>query len=261
MSTPSFPALSRHTLSVFAFFQRRAKRQFTAKSSTSARHPGTRIVSTLGGVDLVELNSHSHTIELLLSQSFMREITEDLGVSAVTHLGNDACFIRPDPVIPRMVQHMRPFFDDPGSLETLQADSFMWAFAIYVMRRYGELESHRPRKGGLTTWQERLAKDWIEAVLPGGTTLSELATACGIGVSHFAHAFRRTTGVSPYQWLVQRRVERVKELLKFSLPLSDIALTCGFSDQSHMTRTFKRATGLAPRTWQLTQQIRVSDSS
>ena len=181
-------------------------------------------------------------------------------VHEVTRLGNDACFIRPDPVIPRMVRHMRPFFDDTSSLDTLQADSFMWAFGIYVMRRYGGLASHRPHKGGLTTWQERLAKDWIEAVLPAGTTLSELANACGIGVSHFAHAFRRTAGVSPYQWLVQRRVERAKGLLKFSLPLSDIALACGFSDQSHMTRTFKRATGLAPRTWQLTQQIRVSDS-
>jgi AraC family transcriptional regulator len=65
--------------------------------------------------------------------------------------------------------------------------------------------------------------------------------------------------VTPYRWLIGRRVERAKTLLGVTSPLADIALACGFADQSHMTRMFKRATGMAPRTWQLANQLRVSE--
>ncbi|QIB34653.1 helix-turn-helix domain-containing protein [Ancylobacter pratisalsi] len=93
-----------------------------------------------------------------------------------------------------------------------------------------------------------MAKEWIEATLPTGTSLSELAQACGLGVSRFARAFRTSTGVTSYGWLIARRIERAEDLLGASLSLAHIALACGFADQSHMTRIFKRATGLAPRT-------------
>ena len=215
----------------------------------------------LSGVDFVELNTRSHTIELLLPRPFLEDVANDLELQVPRRLGNEACFLTADPVIPSLVQRLRPYLDDPAALDALQADSFMWSLAIYAMRTYGGLADHRPRKGGLTISQERLAKEWIETVLPVGTTLAEVAAACGLGVSRFAHAFRETTGVSPYRWLVERRVNRAKSLLDFSLPLADIALSCGFADQSHMTRTFKRATGMAPRTWQLTHQVRVSPQS
>ncbi|ADG10872.1 AraC family transcriptional regulator [Caulobacter segnis] len=213
----------------------------------------------VSGVDYVELNTHSHTLELLLPRAFMREVADDLESPGPLKLGETACFIRPDPVIPRMARLVRPYLDDPTTLDPFSADSFMWAFGLYVMQRYGGLRDHRPIAGGLTSRQERMAKEWIEATLPVGTTLSELAQGCGLGVSRFARAFRISTGVTPYGWVISRRIERAKILLKASLPLAHIALACGFADQSHMSRTFKRATGMAPRTWQLASQVRVSD--
>lgn len=213
----------------------------------------------VSGVDYVELNTHSHTLELLLPRAFMREVAEDLEAPGKVELGETACFIRPDPVIPKMANLVRPYLDDPSALDPLLADNFLWAFGLYVMRRYGGLSDVRPQVGGLTVWQERTAKEWIEATLPVGTTLSELSQACGLSVSRFARAFRTSTGITPYGWLIARRVERAKALLKASLPLAHIALACGFADQSHMTRNFKRATGMAPRTWQLANQVRVSD--
>ncbi|MDR6627602.1 AraC family transcriptional regulator [Caulobacter segnis] len=212
----------------------------------------------VSGVDYVELNSPSHTLELLLPCAFMHEVAEDLDASGPIELGK-ACFIRSDPVIPRMAALVRPYLDDPTVLDPLSADSFMWAFGVYVMRRYGGLRDQRHVTGGLAAWQERVAKDWIEATLPIGTTLSELAQACGLGVSRFSRAFRASTGATPYGWVIARRVERAKALLAASLPLAHIALACGFADQSHLTRTFKRATGMAPRSWQLANQVRVSE--
>lgn len=213
----------------------------------------------VSGVDYVELNTPSHTLELILPRAFMQEVAEDLEVCGRIELGNAACFIRPDPVVPRMANLVRPYLDDPAALDPLSADSFMWSLGVYVLRRYGDLRDRRTVTGGLTTSQERLAKEWIEATLPVGTTLAELAEACGLGVSRFARAFRASTGVTPYAWVIARRVARAQQLLEASLPLAHVALACGFADQSHMTRLFKRSTGMAPRTWQLANQVRVSD--
>ncbi len=73
---------------------------------------------------------------------------------------------------------------------------------------------------------------------------------CGLSVSHFSRAFRRTAGAAPHHWLMTRRVEAAKEKLRDSrLSLLDVALACGFSDQSHLTRVFAGMVGLSPGAW------------
>jgi AraC family transcriptional regulator len=62
--------------------------------------------------------------------------------------------------------------------------------------------------------------------------------------------FRQSTGQTPHNFIVRRRIERAKGLLrKPDLQLADIALTCGFADQSHFTTSFRKATGLTPLRW------------
>ena len=83
----------------------------------------------------------------------------------------------------------------------------------------------------------------------------ELAALCRLSASRFAHAFKASIGVAPHRWLLQRRIERAKSLLKDSgEPLADIALRCGFADQSHFTRVFKRREGASPGVWRETLQ-------
>jgi AraC family transcriptional regulator len=80
--------------------------------------------------------------------------------------------------------------------------------------------------------------------------LKEVARECRLSVSHFSRAFRRTTGEAPYRWLMTRRVEAAKEKLRDDrLSLLDIALACGFADQSHLTRVFTGMVGLSPGAW------------
>jgi transcriptional regulator GlxA family with amidase domain len=98
--------------------------------------------------------------------------------------------------------------------------------------------------------EERRAKELIDANIGGGITLNVLARACGLSTRHFTRAFRQSIGGAPYQWLQYRRTEKAKQLLeKSSASLSDIALDCGFADQSHFTRTFSRVAGATPKTW------------
>jgi AraC family transcriptional regulator len=107
----------------------------------------------------------------------------------------------------------------------------------------------RPPHGGLAPWQVRRAMEILGANLDG-VPLKELAQECGLSVSHFSRAFRRTVGVAPHNWLLMRRIEVAKQKLRRSqLPLSDVALACGFADQSHMTRIFTRMVGTSPGAW------------
>ena len=68
----------------------------------------------------------------------------------------------------------------------------------------------------------------------------------GLSRYHFLRAFRRETGVTPHAYLTGRRIAAAKALLAGDQPLSEVALACGFYDQSHFSRSFKGCTGLTP---------------
>jgi AraC-like DNA-binding protein len=99
---------------------------------------------------------------------------------------------------------------------------------------------------GLSAQARDRAIDYIEARFAGPVSLQDLADAAGLGVRHFSRAFRAATGRSPHQYLLHRRVEQAKVLIRQGLPLADVAVQCGFCDQSQLTRTFVRQLGTTP---------------
>jgi AraC family transcriptional regulator len=86
----------------------------------------------------------------------------------------------------------------------------------------------------------------IEANLDHTLLLSELARHAGVGERHFLRAFRGSTGMTPHQYVLWRRVERAKGLIDAGLPLSQVSQACGFGDQSQLTRSFARRFGVTP---------------
>jgi AraC-like DNA-binding protein len=86
----------------------------------------------------------------------------------------------------------------------------------------------------------------IERDLEKPLTLADLADEAGLGARQFCRAFRATTGTSPYQYVLGRRVERARCLIATGRPLAEVALLCGFADQSQFTRVFTRHVGLSP---------------
>lgn len=65
-------------------------------------------------------------------------------------------------------------------------------------------------------------------------SIGVVAEMLGLSRSSFFIAFRNATGCAPYQWLLARRIEQARQLLRTTdLPLAEIALECGFADQSH----------------------------
>lgn len=209
----------------------------------------------VSGLAHIDFTTPRHTQEVLLQRSFMREIADDLEVPHVSHLGRSLYHVTADPMLRRLALRIFPFFDAPDTIDPLFADHYMWSLGIYLCANYGDLAPRRRLIGGLTSWQERLAKEVIETSLVGGIGLADLAALCGLRTTQFAHAFRRSTGRAPYQWLLERRVERAKDLITAGRDaLADIALACGFADQSHLTRIFARHVGATPGAWRASLQ-------
>jgi len=105
-------------------------------------------------------------------------------------------------------------------------------------------------RGGLAPWQLTRVLRHIEARLASRLTNSALATLVGLSEDYFARAFKVSTGRLPHAYVVARRIERAKVLmLESDLPLSQIAVATGFSDQSHLSRSFRDHVGAAPASW------------
>jgi transcriptional regulator of acetoin/glycerol metabolism len=105
-----------------------------------------------------------------------------------------------------------------------------------------------PSRGGLSPAVRRRVCDYIEGHLDEKIRLNGLAALTGLSTDHFARAFHQSVGVPPHTYLLRRRLEHVQHMLREThAPLSEIALTTGFSDQSHLTRHFRRWAGKSPR--------------
>lgn len=86
-------------------------------------------------------------------------------------------------------------------------------------------------------------------------TVAEMAATVGLSESWFANVFKQTTGTTPLQWQLGKRVDLAKKLLAESdLSIADIAVQLGFSDQAHLTKAFRRIAGETPAAWRRIQQ-------
>lgn len=199
----------------------------------------------------VDLQDPFHTMHFLLPRKVLNAMAEEAGSPAIDELP-----LRPgdcvrDEVLAGLFLSARPALANPREASALFVDHLALAIAAHVAQAYGGIRSPgRPPKGGLAPWQERRARELLEANLGSDMALHLLAAECGLSVRHFTRAFRQSIGVPPHRYLLQRRVERARELLMDpALSLLDVALACGFADQSHFTRVFTASTSMSPGLW------------
>jgi AraC-like DNA-binding protein len=109
-------------------------------------------------------------------------------------------------------------------------------------------------RGALAPWQERKIRSFIEARLDEPLLVEDLAKLVTLSTSYFCRAFRASFGLPPHTYIIGRRIERARTLmLTSSESLSQIALACGFVDQTHLCKCFRQATGTSPGAWRRNQ--------
>jgi AraC family transcriptional regulator len=102
-------------------------------------------------------------------------------------------------------------------------------------------------RGGLTPLRLRRVIELIDANLQRDLSLQELADAAGISISHFSRMFRKSTSLSPHQFVLRQRIQKAGELIRRSdSRVFDVASECGFKTQQHFARIFRRMYGVNP---------------
>jgi AraC family transcriptional regulator len=118
----------------------------------------------------------------------------------------------------------------------------------------GEVADSQAR---LLAWQARKVRNYIDGHIAGRILVADLSAVIQLSEAHFSRAFKRTFGESPHAFVIRRRVEFAAHyLLQADASLRDIALQCGFSDQSHLCKAFRQATGQSPALWRRMRRTR-----
>ena len=224
---------------------------FAGKPKTvSAATPGHAYLFDLSNNPTVGLDTAFNTVRFNISQAALDELAHESGLRRTGGL-HAPSLGQPDPVLHGLAQTLAAAMRQPGEATSLFVDHIAMAFHAHVLHAYGDIPAGPvSRRGGLAAWQLRRACEFIEANLEGDPSIVDIAAECGLSSSHFAKAFKRTTGAPPHAWLSRRRIERAKQLLReTNLPLAEIALACGFVDQSHLSRMFAKNEGCSPGRW------------
>lgn len=199
---------------------------------------GLEMTTCLHGYDsLTHLDLHFD------SDSLLRRLGDDVDVSQLNHpryLLNDPRILTIAGLIADELRSAEPLHD-------LYGDGLVSALLMQVLKI-------RPpvlrKRSNLANWQMKRATDFIADHCLRIIRLEELADLVGLSPAYFSQAFKESLGLSPHQYQMKMRLEKVKDQLRNPrLPLTMIAAETGFADAAHFARSFRRAVGMTPSQW------------
>lgn len=157
-------------------------------------------------------------------------------------------FSQPDPLIYGIGLALKAELESGEADNQLFIDSLKNSLCIHLLRKYSSRQhSINEQSHEISKASFRKVLEYIHTHLHTHINLATLAELVGMSQCYFCDMFKRSLGVSPYQYVLQQRVERAKELLRQQdVPIVDVALECGFVNQSHFTKQFRKLTGVTP---------------
>jgi AraC family transcriptional regulator len=185
------------------------------------------------------------SILLCLSPTIFNRVAVESG--GVTLGDATPAIMRKDSFIQRVVTSLA---DEVGREDRaggeLFASSLATALGVHLSREYASgSESDKPVARLSDDELARLNRH-IDHNLDTPLALEDLASLVGRSRFHFSRLFKASTGATPHQYVVRRRVERAKELLRAGRAIVEVAVEVGFASQSHLTHHIRRAFGCTP---------------
>lgn len=158
-------------------------------------------------------------------------------------------FATADPLVHGIGLAFKAELESNGLGGRLYVDSLGITLLMHLFLRYSAQKTIlSAQEGGLPTYRLRQVVEYMDAYLDRDLALAELAAVARMSPNYFTQLFKQSTGLTPHQYVIQRRVERAKHLLMEGKgTIADIALQVGFAHQSHLNRHFKRWVGVTPK--------------
>lgn len=238
------------------FFFTPAARGVSIRMNRSQRD-GTKIVDHGGGRFSGVLDRHYTvapanligTCELSAELDFLAlEFSSDAfeeHLGARGDLGRLHTGCQRDELVMQLVERL--WLESVEGLTNLEADGLSMALVILLVRT-SQADFRKPdRFGALSKPRLNRLFEYVENHLADDFNMADLSRAIGCSTSAIASGFRTATGFSPWQFVLNRRVERAKNLLTSSQrAMSEIALECGFSSSQHFATAFRKQVGTTP---------------
>lgn len=196
---------------------------------------------------IVNWNDEIEFIEIDLDPQFLTRFVDEF-------INIDRCEIIPqsainDPLIYSIGMALKVELESDNLGDRLYAESAATMLAAHILRHYStQISTLKEVFGGLSRFKLRQVVDYMNTHIEKNLSLIELSAIVQISPHHFARSFKQSTGFSPHQYLINRRIQLAKNLLlKSDLTLAEIALQVGFHDQSRFTSVFRKHTGITPK--------------
>jgi AraC family transcriptional regulator len=193
----------------------------------------------------------TQTLHLHLSQDLLARTAEEVADYDPAHVSLVERSGFQDPLLAQIGFALWRELEQGAPAGKLYAQIAAQLLAIHLLRHYTAVGvAIKSPSQGLTRQQLNRVIDFVQAHLGQDLSLAALAEQTGFSPYHFARLFRQTTGESPHQFVLRLRIEQAQHLLaERDVPLAQVALACGFANQSHFTQAFKRQLGLTPRAY------------
>ncbi len=187
-------------------------------------------------------------------QVYLRQSVYEAAVSEIYGCDSSVAELVPrfailDPLLEQLAIAITNALRDGNAEDGLYIDTIAQMMAVHLARTHSSRS--RPVRilpaKPLAGWKMRRVIEFIEDNLEGDLSLQAMAAEVDISPLYLARAFKAAVGQSPHQYVLARRIERAKELLRNTdLPVVDVALSSGFSSQSHLSHWFIRQIGVSP---------------
>ncbi|HKV42458.1 MAG TPA: AraC family transcriptional regulator [Blastocatellia bacterium] len=220
---------------------------------TGIAEPGTLFLCPRGSRDRVEWDGPTDRVMISIEHAIVTKALEETAARNDVELQQS--FEMRDRHIASLILALRADSEDGSPAGHLYGESLVTALAVYLQKR---LAVFRPRtaqfRGGMPTARLRRVLEFIEANLGEDISLSALAEVAGMGPHYFSDLFKQSTGLSPHQHVLRRKMERAKEQLQNQkISVVEVSAILGFTDQSYFTKVFRRAVGVTPTEFRANQ--------
>lgn len=199
----------------------------------------------------VRWDGDDHYLEIRVASRFIYDVARETLDGNADRLELRSEFRTRDPQIESIALLLLAELKQDNLGGRLYIESLANVLAVHLLRQYA---AAKPRfsvyEGGLPERQLLQVLEYINESLDQDIKLADLAALLGMSQFHFSHLFKQSIGTAPYQYLLQQRVERAKQLLKQpDRSITNIAFLCGFSSHSHFSKQFRQLAGVTPKAY------------
>ena len=235
-----------HVIAVQIEGQVQAERRLDGKLKQERIGPGDVCIVPARHPHSIRSEGEQGLIFLSLDPSFLKRVAADALDRSSVEL--TAQFAKPDPLIHQIGLSLKRAIENNPANSHFYAESLGVALAAILLENYSTLSSPLNGKySSLAIAKVQTAKDYINDSLFGSLSLETIAQTVDISQYHFCRLFKQVTGMSPWQYVIQQRIDTAKRLLNDpKLSVAEVSRELAFSTQGQFTNFFRRHSGMSP---------------